>query len=342
MMEWTRRIGLSLETTVGALGSSTVDPVTRLRQAEALFHDALQQPAAERAEYVRRQCGDDQLLLRNVEQLLDADAGDGDFLSAPALGQDFLLPTLEELRASSPRQRIGPYQLVRLLGSGGIGHVWLARRADEHFSKLVALKLIKRGMDTDAILRRFRHERQVLARLEHASIARLIDGGATDDGLPYLVMEYVDGVPIDRFCHDRQLDVTQRLDLFGQVCSAVQHAHQNLVVHRDLKPGNILVTADGQPKLLDFGIARVLSSDSTSEGLLTTAEQRILTPEYASPEQIQGGDPNRGAGVPNRDTSRLGSPSRLGTPAAITTAKRCLRAWRRPLRTAHGATAVPA
>src|SRR5439155_10992779 len=145
---------------------------------------------------------------------------------------------------------IGPYQLIRLLGSGGIGHVWLARRADEHFEKDVALKLIKRGMDTEEILSRFRQERQVLARLEHPNIARLIDGGATPDGLPYLVMEYVEGEPIDAYCDRKCLSLRSRLGLFRKVCAAVHAAHQNLVVHRDLKPGNILVSDAGEPTLL--------------------------------------------------------------------------------------------
>jgi len=264
------------------------DPTTRLRRAEALFHEALQRPSTERAEFLRQRCGDDVQLIHDVERLLAADAGEDGFLTSPALGPDFEMPAPDTLGDAARTRRIGPYQLVRLLASGGIGHVWLARRIDEHFEKDVALKLIKRGMDTDAILERFRQERQVLARLEHPNIARLIDGGATDDGLPYLVMEYVDGLPIDEDCRRRGLSVRQRLVLFREVCAAVAYAHRNLVVHRDLKPGNILVTDDGRPKLLDFGIAKVLAAEADGAPRTTTRFGPLMTPEYASPEQIRG------------------------------------------------------
>ena len=155
-------------------------------------------------------------------------------------------------------RRIGPYKLIRELGRGGMGTVWLAARADEQFEKRVAVKVV-RASDSQEVLRFFKRERQILAGLEHPNIARLLDGGTTDDGLPYFVMEHVEGVPIDRYCDEHKLSVPERLRLFEGVCSAVQHAHRSLVVHRDLKPGNVLVTQDGEPKLLDFGIAKLLN-----------------------------------------------------------------------------------
>src|SRR5262245_3920270 len=179
----------------------TSEPTTRLHTVEAIFFEALNKPVENRPAFLDERCAANVILRQEVERLLDADSRGPDFLGQPAMGDRFKLAAPEELLEPEAPRRIGPYQLVRLLGSGGIGHVWLARRVDEHFEKEVALKLIKRGMDTDDILARFRLERQVLARLEHPNIARLIDGGATEDGLPYLVMEYVEGVPIDRYCH---------------------------------------------------------------------------------------------------------------------------------------------
>ena len=169
-----------------------------------------------------------------------------------------------------------------------MGAVYLARRADRQYEKQVAIKLIKRGMDTEAMLRRFRNERQILAGFDHPNIARLLDGDTTEDGLPYFVMEYVEGVPIDEYCDREALDVTARLQLFRQVCAAVSYAHRRAVIHRDLKPSNILVGADGVPKLLDFGIARLLQAGDASESPATMLEQRVMTPEYASPEQLRG------------------------------------------------------
>ncbi len=182
-------------------------------------------------------------------------------------------------------RRIGPYKLIRELGRGGMGTVWLAARADEQFEKRVALKVV-RASDSEEVLRFFRRERQILAGLEHPNIARLLDGGTTDEGLPYFVMEHVEGVPIDRYCDEHKLSVPERLRLFEGVCSAVQHAHRSLVVHRDLKPGNILVTEDGTPKLLDFGIAKLLNPGVAGGGTHETVV--AMTPDYASPEQVRG------------------------------------------------------
>jgi serine/threonine protein kinase/predicted negative regulator of RcsB-dependent stress response len=186
-------------------------------------------------------------------------------------------------------RHIGPYQVVRELGHGGMGAVYLAVRADDQFKQQVAIKLIKRGMDTDFIISRFRHERQILASFHHPYIAGLLDGGSTEDGLPYFVMEYIEGHPINTYCENHRLAITERLKLFRQVCAAVHYAHQNLVIHRDLKPGNLLVTEDGTPKLMDFGIAKILSPTLAATTIQDTAPfLRLMTPEYASPEQARG------------------------------------------------------
>jgi serine/threonine protein kinase len=185
--------------------------------------------------------------------------------------------------------RVGSYRLVREIGQGGMGTVYLAVRDDDAFHKRVALKILKRGMDTDSIVRRFRTERQILAGLDHPNIARLLDGGTTADGRPYLVMEFVDGAPLGEFADARQLDTAARLEIFLQVAAAVQYAHQNLVIHRDLKPANVLVTRDGVPKLLDFGIAKLLNPEMAGQTLAPTAAGlQLMTPEYASPEQVRG------------------------------------------------------
>src|SRR5262249_25625550 len=170
-----------------------------------------------------------------------------------------------------------------------MGAVYEADRDDEQFRQQVAIKIIKRGMDTDFVRDRFLRERQILATLDHPHIARLFDGGATEDGRPYFVMEFVDGEPITDYCRRRELPLDEKLKLFRDVCSAVQHAHQKLVVHRDLKPSNILVTADGTPKLLDFGIAKLLAPDTGEAVTRTETAIRLMTPDYASPEQVRGG-----------------------------------------------------
>jgi serine/threonine protein kinase len=185
-------------------------------------------------------------------------------------------------------QHIGVFKIISEIGRGGMGAVYLAERDDQQFAKRVAVKLIKRGMDTDFVVQRFRNERQILANLDHPNIARLFDGGATEADLPYFVMEYVDGEPIIKYANANQLTTTERLKLFCTVCSAVQYAHQNLVIHRDLKPSNILVTKDGEPKLLDFGIAKLVQADGDAETELTATAVRVMTPEYASPEQVKG------------------------------------------------------
>ncbi|MFN0135240.1 MAG: tetratricopeptide repeat protein [Phycisphaerae bacterium] len=249
-----------------------------------LFDAATERDAGERARFLAEACGSDAELRSEVESLLATDERAGVFLrnaTQARLAPPAPMPTLEGTR-------IGAYRVARRLAVGGMGSVWLGQRDDAQFHKTVAIKVIKRGMDSDAILRRFLNERQVLAGLDHPNIARLLDGGMTDDGTPYLIMEFVDGKPIDEFCDDNLLAVSERVRLFRKVCDAVQYAHRHLVIHRDLKPANILVTADGEPKLLDFGIAKLLRTDLATTMTRTAAGEQAMTPEYASPEQVRG------------------------------------------------------
>src|SRR3981189_2367500 len=186
--------------------------------------------------------------------------------------------------------RIGPYRVLRTLGVGGMGEVFLAERADAEFEQQVAIKVVYGGTAARGVQSRLKIERQILAQLDHPNIAHLLDGGTLPDGTVYIVMEYVDGIPIDAFCDSNRLDITARLKLFQIVCAAVHYAHQNLIVHRDLKPSNILVTAAGVPKLLDFGIAKLLDDRQAGPHTLalTHADLRLMTPDHASPEQILG------------------------------------------------------
>ncbi|HEV2202588.1 MAG TPA: serine/threonine-protein kinase [Bryobacteraceae bacterium] len=267
----------------------TSEQWARIRE---IFEGALERPAQDRAAYLRVLCAGDDEMRRDVEGLLASHDSSTDFLETPAvhLAQALASTGAHGEDGEYPAgYRLGPYQLERRIGRGGMGSVWLATRFDPEFNRKVAIKMVKRGMDSQEILRRFRMERQLLANLDHPNIAMLIDGGSTPEGLPYLVMEHVEGTPIDRYCEDRKLSITGRLKLFRAVCSAVQYAHQNLVVHRDIKTGNILVTAEGVPKLLDFGIAKLLRSDSSTLDLAQTRpEMRPMTLDYASPEQVRG------------------------------------------------------
>ena len=266
-------------------------------QIRKIFDGALERPEVDRAAYLRVVCARDDELRREVESLLSSHDSAGDFLDKPAANVVPAISGMTHTLVSSsvdvpeypPGYRVGPYELQKCIGRGGMGSVWLATRFDNEFKKRVAIKLVKRGMDTQEILRRFRLERQVLAGLTHPNIAALIDGGSTADGLPYLVMEYVEGIRIDRYCERHKSTITERLGLFRQVCAAVQYAHGNLVVHRDLKAGNILVTEDGIPKLLDFGIAKLIRTEfSTLAAAETRPELRPMTLDYASPEQVRG------------------------------------------------------
>ncbi|HKX99052.1 MAG TPA: protein kinase [Steroidobacteraceae bacterium] len=260
---------------------------TRLQAIEALFHAALEVEHQQRDAFLRARCADDDALRREVEVLLAAHETVGTFIESPiATLDDQLFEPEEPDRLVG--QVIGHWEILKRIGSGGMGAVYLARRADSQYEKQVAIKLIKRGMDTEAMLRRFRNERQILAGLDHPNIARLLDGDTTADGLPYFVMEYVEGMPIDDYCDRHALGVTERLQLFRQACAAVSYAHRHAVIHRDLKTSNILVGEDGVPKLLDFGIARLLQAGDADEASVTLLGQRVLTPDYASPEHIRG------------------------------------------------------
>src|SRR5579863_4371919 len=256
---------------------------TRWLRTEYLFYAALELEAG-RTAFLEEACGDDAELRRDVESLLRSSGQTMGFLQKPVALSAQEIAREEELSG----KRIGAYQLLRLIGEGGMGKVYLAARADDLYQKQVAIKTVHIGLGQNReMLLRFRSERQILANLDHPTIARLLDGGITDEGLPYLVMEYVDGVRVDEYCRVNKLATDQRLQLFCTVCAAVEYAHKNLVVHRDLKPANILVTADGVPKLLDFGIAKLIDPEG-GQLAVTRATERIMTPEYASPEQVRG------------------------------------------------------
>jgi serine/threonine protein kinase len=262
----------------------------RWRQIDGLFAEALEKAPEERAPFLAAACEGDDELRRAVEGLLAADESSATFLERPAGELLGLVPESVPAPepALDPEVRLGPYRLLRRLGDGGMGTVYLARREDETYERDVAVKLIRSGLQSPDALHRFFAERQILARLEHPNIARLYDGGSTEEGRPYLVMELVEGVPVDEYCDRHALTVDQRLDLFRRICAAVEYAHQNLLVHRDLKPANILVTAGGEPKLLDFGIAKRLEPGAATLPDATQTGMRMMTPNYASPEQVRG------------------------------------------------------
>ncbi len=269
----------------------------RWKKIDAILDEALDLEEEKRVAFVRERCSDDAELCRHVLSMLGAGEKAVDFLegSRPEDLQKSL-----ELMASSIGEaedendpdlhtHMGPYLLVKRLGRGGMGSVYLGSRDDAAFEKFVAVKVIRRGMASDEILSRFRNERRILAGLIHPNIARLLDGGATDDGRSYFVMDYVEGKSLIEYCEEKTLSIDDRLVLFKSVCSAVHYAHQKLIVHRDLKPGNILVTDRGEVKLLDFGIAKMLDTDEADFTVPVTAtEVRVMTPEYASPEQARG------------------------------------------------------
>ncbi len=247
------------------------------QQVKDIVSEALDKGPETRLAFVEEACGDDARLKEEVLSLLAGDELMGDtFIAKP------VVPRRSESEELADRHEIGPYRLLRRLGAGGMGVVYLAERRVD-FEQRVALKLISRGLENDEIVGRFEHERQILANLQHPNIARLLEGATTDDGLPYFVMEYVEGVPIDTYCTANEVPVAGRLALFRKVCEAVAFAHRNLVVHRDIKPANILVTENGTPKLLDFGIAKLLNSEG---GNPKTGLLRPLTTEYAAPEQL--------------------------------------------------------
>ncbi len=250
-----------------------------------LVDRALELLPEERARFLDKHCPTPKIR-EEVESLIRSYEEAETLLDEPVVPNLHLVPLPENEWVG---QRVGPYFLLAEIGRGGMGTVYRAIRADDEFQKQVAVKLVKPGMDSEAILQRFRHERQILASLDHPYIARLLDGGTTKDGVPYFVMEYIEGLNLLEYADANRLNTTERLRLFRKVCSAVEYAHRNLVVHRDLKPGNILVTSEGDPKLLDFGIAKLLVSDLLANGSdPTVSEIRAMTPDYASPEQIRG------------------------------------------------------
>jgi serine/threonine-protein kinase len=254
----------------------------RWRLLDRLFQQAAELDPSEWTTFLSDACGQDEELRSEVEALLAYSDKTLSFLKRPVENGARALAAIG--------RPVGRYVLRRVLGEGGMGTVYLAARADEQYEQLVAVKLMHAGPGlSQAILERFRTERQILANLNHPNIARLLDGGMTPDGLPYLVMEYIDGVPVDQYCRENTLPIAVRLELFRKICSAVDYAHKNLVVHRDIKPANVLVTENGTPKLLDFGIAKLLDPEHTGLGPAETRPtERLMTPEYASPEQIRG------------------------------------------------------
>lgn len=252
----------------------------RWREIETVFSEALAVPVAERDTWLSERCGTDAELLREVRTLLDNDDPNRETI-AVAVQQAFA-----SLPAGRMPRRAGPYELMEELGRGGMGTVYKARRADQAYEAVVAVKLVRPGMDTDFVLGRFRQERQTLAMLNHPNIARLLDGGTTEDGVPFIVMEYIDGQRITDYC--KPLPLEQKLRLMRDVCLATDHAHRNFVVHRDIKPGNILVDRAGTPKLLDFGICKLLHANPLDTEVTMTQGLGAMTPDYASPEQVLG------------------------------------------------------
>ncbi|RPI62371.1 MAG: serine/threonine protein kinase, partial [Ignavibacteriales bacterium] len=258
----------------------------RLNKVRELFDEASNLSVDEREIYLDQKCADDAELKKEILSLYNSLGTTKDFLEEP-------LTIVEQNKNSfvDPYigKQIGNYIVDGEAGVGGMGIVYTGKRNDKEFDQKVAIKILKHGITSEYLLKRFQIERQTLANLQHQNIARLLDGGRTVDGLPYLVMEFIDGIPITECCNKNKLNVEEKLKLFREVCNAVQYAHQNLIIHRDLKPGNILVTKDGIPKLLDFGIAKLIDEElvDNNEGLTRTGVWH-LTPEYASPEQIKG------------------------------------------------------
>src|SRR5215208_2447308 len=261
-------------------------PVERL-DPEAVFTAARQMPPPDRAAYLDRACGGDPALRRRVERLLGAQAEIGSFLESPAPELDLTrdLPGVTE----RPGTLVGPYKLLEPIGEGGFGVVFMAEQ-QHPVRRKVAVKVLKPGMDSKQVVARFEAERQALALMDHPNIAKVLDAGATDVGRPYFVMELVRGIPVTRFCDDKRLSARERLELFVQVCQAVQHAHTKGIIHRDLKPSNVLVTLhDGKPvpKVIDFGVAKALGQQLTDKTLFTGFAQLVGTPLYMSPEQAE-------------------------------------------------------
>ena len=250
------------------------------QKAKQLFHETLELSPIERAAFFSANCPD-KSLRQMVERLLSAHDEADEFIENPAVA--YASDIFDE---DWQNRRIGNYRIEGELGRGGMGAVFLASRDDDEFRQKVALKIVQSALNTKEIRQKFRQERQILADLDHSNIARLLDGGTTDDGLPFFVMEFVKGLPVTEYCAKHETPENERLEIFRQVCAAVEYAHRHLIIHRDIKPSNIIVMADGTPKLLDFGIAKLLSNDETQTQTITAFG--AMTPEYASPEQIKG------------------------------------------------------
>src|ERR1700733_1142721 len=254
---------------------------------EDVFQGALERPFAERKQYLADACGDDPELLSEVESLLE---NDHDAESAlRSLVADDLTEMTKNSLSSDLGSQVGPYLLVRELDSGGMGVVYLAVRSDDHYFQIVAIKMIRKGLDSVELVQRFRVERQILATLNHPNIGAILDGGETKDARPFIVMEYVEGQPITLASEGRALSIRQRIELFRSLCSAVHYAHQKLIIHRDIKPSNVMVTPEGVVKLIDFGTSKPLEPQTVlRDDNVTESGIRLMTPDYASPEQVQG------------------------------------------------------
>ncbi len=251
-----------------------------------IFINAVALQGDKREEYIEKTCGSNDELKGEVISLLTSFKSSGAFLDNPDIDLNFAVPQEKDPYLN---KKIDAYKIVSVIAEGGMGRVYLGERADSAFSQRVAVKLIKYFNQSSYLLQRFHNERQTLANLNHPYIAKLLDGGSTDEGVPYFIMEYIDGVPLNEYCDANSLSIDDRLLLFQKICSAVNYAHKNLVVHRDLKPSNILITGDGNPKLLDFGISKILKDDNTPDlSDYTVTQVWNLTPDYASPEQIKG------------------------------------------------------
>ncbi|GFE86830.1 serine/threonine-protein kinase [Steroidobacter agaridevorans] len=257
----------------------------RWHQIKDLFSAALEHPTADRSTFLDRTCGNDIELLAQVRSLLDAHESSLGFIERPAVERAGFAQAFEPWDWQG--RRLGNYRIVSELGRGGMSHVYKAVRDDDQYYKEVAIKLLRPGLDTQGLLQRLRDERQMLAELSHPNIAQLLDGGVTETGAPYLVMEYIEGQPIDEYCEERGLNIAARLDLVRTLCGTVHYVHQHLMVHGDLKGGNILVTKDGVLKLLDFGIAKLLNASADASQTIVN-NVVAMTPAYASPEQIRG------------------------------------------------------
>src|SRR5438270_3055668 len=259
-------------------------PNERAERLAELVKSAVEREPESRAAFLEEECRSDPAMRAEIASLLQQQEGVSEFIEEPALhlaAESFL-----GQGALSAGQIIGHYEIVSLIGSGGMGEVYLAQ--DRQLNRRVALKRIRRGLNSEDIIRHFKREEHLLASLNHPNIAQLYGSGLTADGVPFFVMEYVEGQRLDDYCNERKLETKERLQLFRKVCSAVTYAHQRLVIHRDLKPANVRVTAEGEPKLLDFGIAKLIDVENAQGSGMTLTLQGVMTPEYASPEQVRG------------------------------------------------------